>query len=91
MFGESKAYGAMITLELKGGRRACDYFVENIAGRIPYLVTLGDGESTLLHVATVFGEERYPFPGMIRMSIGFERYEDIERAVLRALDAIPSC
>lgn len=91
MFGESKAYGAMITLELKGGRKACDYFVENLANHLPYLVTLGDAESTLLHVATVFGEEKYPFPGMIRMSIGFERYEDIESAVLRALDAIPYC
>ena len=79
----------MITLELNGGRSACDHFVENISGHIPYVVTLGDAESILIHVPTVFGEKKYPFPGMIRLSIGFERYEDIERAIFRALDSIP--
>jgi cystathionine beta-lyase/cystathionine gamma-synthase len=81
-------FGALITFELKGGRKACDLFVEKISGSVSYTPTLGDAESTLIHVPTVFGEERYPFPGMIRLSVGFEPYEEIEKSVIHALDGI---
>jgi cystathionine beta-lyase/cystathionine gamma-synthase len=89
-FYEGKGYGAMITLEFRGGRPACDSFVAAIADHIPYVVTLGDAESTLLHVSTVFGEDKYPYPGMLRLSIGVEPYNQIETAILNALDQIPT-
>lgn len=83
-----KDFGAIITFELKGGRKACDLFVEKISESVSYTPTLGDAESTLIHVPTVFGEEKYPFPGMIRFSVGFEPYEEIETSVMHALDGI---
>ena len=83
-------FGAMITFELNGGGEACDVFVEKVSEHVSYVPTLGDAESILLHVPTVFGEEKYPFPGMIRFSVGFEPYHEIEKSVISALDAVDS-
>ena len=85
---KGNAFGAMITFDLNGGRKACDKFLEKVSGVVSYTPTLGDAESTILHVATVFGEDRFPFPGMIRFSAGFEPYEVLGKSVLNALDAI---
>ena len=83
-----KNFGAMINVDLKGGREACDLFVEKVAGVVSYTPTLGDPETTLLHASTVWGEERFPYPGMLRLSIGFEPYEELEKGILNALDEI---
>ena len=42
--------------------------------------TLGNAESVLIHVPTVFGQEKYPFPGMLRLSVGFEPYQELGAA-----------
>jgi cystathionine beta-lyase/cystathionine gamma-synthase len=81
-------FGAMVTFDLKGGRKAADKFVNETAGHIGYVMTLGDSESIMLHVATVFGEARYPFPGMFRFSAGFEPFEELEGAVRKALAVV---
>lgn len=81
-------FGAMINFELKGGREACEAFVGQVAGHMGYVMTLGDSESIMLHVPTVFGEARYPNQGMIRLSVGFEPFEDIEATVRKALAAL---
>jgi cystathionine beta-lyase/cystathionine gamma-synthase len=86
---EDRGFGAMITFELKGGRAACDAFVEAVGEHIAYIPTLGDAESILLHVESNFGAEKYPYPGMLRLSVGFEPYEDLEAHVRAALNAIP--
>ncbi len=85
LFGK-KGSGAMVTFELKGGREACDAFVHAIGDSIPYVPTLGDASSTLLHAATVFGN-KYP-DGMIRLSLGCEPYEHLQRAVSSALEQV---
>jgi cystathionine gamma-synthase len=93
--GEAKAlfkgngFGAMINLDLKGGRRACDLFLEKASDVVWYTPTLGDPETILLHCLTVWGEERFPYPGMLRLSVGFaEPYEVLEAGIVKALDAI---
>lgn len=86
-FGEYGS-GAMINVELKGGRRAADAFVEAVADTISYVPTLGDPTTIMLHVATVWGEERFPYPGMLRISVGFEPYEELADGVIQALDQI---
>lgn len=87
IFGDN-GFGAMVTFELKGGREACDIFVAEIAPHVKYVTTLGDPESILIHVPTVFTEERFPYPGMIRFSVGYEPYQILETSVLKALEAI---
>ena len=71
----------MVTFELDGGRKSCDDFVASVHESIPYVPTLGDTTSILLHVSTVFTAGGYP-EGMIRLSVGCER-EDRLKAVLR--------
>ena len=81
-------YGAMINVDFKGGRSAADAFVEAVADTISYVPTLGDPTTIMLHVATVWGEERFPYPGMVRISVGFEPYDELETGVLQALDEV---
>ena len=42
----------------------------------------------LIHVPTVFSSDRFPFPGMIRFSVGFESYQTLEEHVMKALDTL---
>lgn len=86
-FGE-RGFGAMVNVDFKGGRVAADAFVEAVSDTISYVPTLGDPTTIMLHVATVWGEERFPYPGMVRISVGFELYEQLESGVLRALDEV---
>ncbi len=90
---EGKGFGAMITFQLAGetpecARATCDAFVEAIRDRVAYVPTLGDFNSILLHVSTVFGEKQDPSGGMIRLSVGCESWEDLRAAFTDALERI---
>lgn len=87
---KGKGYGGMITFDLKGdtGDRkseAARRFIDKVAPRIVVVPTLGDTRTFLLPVEAVWGE-KYPMPGMIRLSVGIEEYEQLESAVLNGLD-----
>lgn len=84
MFGD-RGYGAMLNIDLEGGRAACDAFLGGADGVVSYTPTLGDDQTILLHVSTVWDAKRFPFPGMLRISIGFEPYETLEEGFLKAL------
>jgi cystathionine beta-lyase/cystathionine gamma-synthase len=89
---EGKGFGAMITFDLKGvdpeGKgRAARRFISAVSRQVPLVPTLGDVGTSLLHVESVWGD-KYPLPGMIRLSVGIENYEDLESAVLNGLDQI---
>ena len=77
-FGE-RGFGAMINVDFKGGRAAADAFVEAVSDTISYVPTLGDPTTIMLHVATVWGEER-GYPGMVRISVGFEPTSGLRQA-----------
>lgn len=83
-----RGFGAMVNVDFKGGRTAADTFVEAASDTISYVPTLGDPTTIMLHVATVWGEEWFPYPGMVRISVGFEPYDELESGVLRALDEV---
>ena len=85
---EGRGYGAMINVDFKDGRSAADAFVEAVSDTISYVPTLGDPTTIMLHVATVWGEQRFPYPGMVRISVGFEPYDELEAGVLQALDKV---
>lgn len=86
-FGEH-GFGAMLNVDFAGGRTAADTFVEAASETISYVPTLGDPTTIMLHVSTVWGKKRFPYPGMIRLSVGFEPYDQLESGVLRALDEV---
>jgi len=83
-----KGSGALITFELNGGKRACDRFIKKVSGAVAYSPTLGDPETILIHVPTVFTQERFPFPGMLRLSVGFTDFEEVQRSIFTALDEL---
>jgi len=91
LFGD-KGYGAMITFEMKGDSQAergsaARRLIAQLSRQIPQIPTLGDTDTTLLHVESVWGE-KYPFPGMIRLSVGIEDYLKLETTFLKGLDQI---
>jgi cystathionine beta-lyase/cystathionine gamma-synthase len=87
-----KGYGAMITFDLKGAgtedkRKKRDRFIGLVADKIRLVPTLGDPDTILLPVESVWGS-KYPEPGMIRLSVGFGDYEELENTILSALDKL---
>jgi len=84
-----KGYGAMITFDLAGKtteekRSRRDRFMELVYPEIKLIPTLGDSHTILMPVDAVWGH-KYHEPGMIRMSIGFEPWEEIEKVIQRGL------
>ena len=85
----NKAFGGMVTFdfagktpEIKRGRR--DTFIKNVSDHIKLVPTLGDPHSILMPVESVWGA-KYPEPGMIRLSAGFEPTEVIIDVISRGL------
>ena len=84
-------YGAIVTFDMKGDtpdekRARRDRFIELVYPYIRLIPTLGDSSTILMPVESVWGA-KYPEPGMIRMSLGFEDPEDIKSVILRGLKA----
>jgi cystathionine beta-lyase/cystathionine gamma-synthase len=89
---DGKGFGSMITFDMKGDTpekkgKAAREFISAISRRVPLVPTLGDTRTTVLHVESVWGD-RYPLPGMIRLSVGIENYRELEAAFLNALEKI---
>ena len=89
---ESKGYGAMMTFDFDGKdssekRNRRDAFIKLVSGSIKLIPTLGDAETILMPVEAVWGT-KYPEPGMIRLSIGFEEYNELETVVRMALESL---
>jgi cystathionine beta-lyase/cystathionine gamma-synthase len=75
---KGKGFGAMITFDLKAGEAAkkmtaARQFIAAAADNIALVPSLGNTETTLLHVESVWGD-KYPHPGLIRLSVGIEEY-----------------
>jgi cystathionine beta-lyase/cystathionine gamma-synthase len=85
-----KGYGAMITFDLAGSnpaekRKNRDRFIAAVYPEIRLIPTLGDSHTILMPVEAVWGS-KYPEPGMIRMSIGFEKQEELKAIIRRGLE-----
>ena len=86
-----RGFGAMITFDLAGAnpgekRRNRDRFIAAVYPDIRLIPTLGDSHTILMPVEAVWGA-KYPEPGMIRMSIGFEKQEELMKIIRRGLEA----
>ncbi len=80
LFGQ-KGFGAIVTFNIKGKsfedkQQKCNKFIQAVSSNIPLVPTLGDADTILMPVEPVWGD-RYPFPGMIRLSIGIENADKI--------------
>jgi cystathionine beta-lyase/cystathionine gamma-synthase len=91
IFG-GKGFGAIITFDLAGSdqkekRKHRDSFIRNVSEKIKLIPTLGDPHTILMPIEAVWGA-KYPEPGMIRLSVGFENYTELETVIKTALDAL---
>jgi cystathionine beta-lyase/cystathionine gamma-synthase len=85
-------FGAMITFSFEGKddnekRSRRDRFIRNVSESIKLIPTLGDASTILMPVESVWGA-KYHEPGMIRLSIGFENYEELKKTISKALEDI---
>ncbi len=86
-----KGYGAMITFDIGGAspeakRKNRDRFIASVYPEIRLIPTLGDNHTILMPVESVWGT-KYPEPGMIRMSIGFENTGRLAEIIKRGLES----
>ena len=87
-----KGYGGMISFDLRGkdkiekGKKR-DRFISLVAEKIKLIPTLGDPHTILMPVESVWGL-KYPEPGIIRLSCGYEEYEDLENTIHDALKGL---
>jgi cystathionine beta-lyase/cystathionine gamma-synthase len=84
-----KGFGGMITFNFDGKdrdekRSRRDKFITLVSGKIKLIPTLGDPHTILMPVEAVWGT-KYPEPGMIRLSVGFEEYSELEDTIKKAM------
>jgi cystathionine beta-lyase/cystathionine gamma-synthase len=89
---KSEGFGAMITFDFGGAdkvekRYRRDRFISFVGDRIKLIPTLGDPHTILMPIEAVWGT-KYPESGMIRLSVGFEEYKELETTINTALEAI---
>jgi cystathionine beta-lyase/cystathionine gamma-synthase len=89
LFGD-RGFGAMITFDFDGGtedvkRRKRDGFIKAVSEKIKIIPSLGDPKTILMPVESVWGV-KYPEPGIIRLSIGFENCDELEKTFREALE-----
>jgi cystathionine beta-lyase/cystathionine gamma-synthase len=82
----------MITFDLRGDtasekRRRRDTFIKRVSDHIMLIPTLGDPHTILMPVEAVWGA-KYPEPGMLRLSVGFEEYDQLASIVTSALESL---
>ncbi|MDG1859958.1 MAG: PLP-dependent aspartate aminotransferase family protein, partial [Emcibacteraceae bacterium] len=72
---DGRGFGAMVTFDLAGDEKDSSRFVVDLSLHIPHIGSLGDVETTFLHVEACFleGYSR----STIRLSIGIESIEEI--------------
>ncbi len=82
MFGQ-RGFGGMITFDLACNDEGARRFVENLSPHIPHIGSLGDVDTTFLHVQACFGDQ-YEMSS-IRLSVGIEPPEQIMAGLAQAL------
>jgi cystathionine beta-lyase/cystathionine gamma-synthase len=87
-----KGFGGMITFDLDGKdgnhkREKRDKFIRMVSEKIKLIPTLGDYKTILMPVEAVWGV-KYPEPGMIRISVGFEEYDELFETISRAMRSL---
>jgi len=87
-----KGYGAIVTFSFAGKnadqkRQRRDVFIRALSNHIRLVPSLGDSNTILMPVESIWGD-RYPDPGMIRLSLGIEDTDEILRKIKVSLAGI---
>jgi hypothetical protein len=82
----------MITFDFAGDsesdkRKRRDKFIRLVSEKIKLIPTLGDPHTILMPIEAVWGA-KYPEPGMVRLSVGFEDYAELEGTISGALSQL---
>jgi Cystathionine beta-lyases/cystathionine gamma-synthases len=91
LFGD-KGFGGMVTFDFAGSngakkKKRRDRFIKAVSENIKLIPTLGDPRTILMPVEAVWGA-KYPEPGMIRLSAGFEEADELVSTITTALNSI---
>lgn len=88
LFGD-RGNGAMVTIDFAGksnekkmARR--DAFIKAVSDEIKIIPSLGDPQTIIMPVESVWGA-KYPEPGILRISAGFEDTHTLETTIAQAL------
>ena len=87
-----RGFGGMVTFDFAGKnyaekKRRRDSFISAVSDRIKLVPTLGDPRTILMPVEAVWGV-KYPEPGMIRLSAGFEDTDEIKSVMEYGLERV---
>jgi cystathionine beta-lyase/cystathionine gamma-synthase len=88
LFGK-KGWGGMVTFDFAGRtvvekRKGRDLFIKAVSKKIRLIPSLGDPRTIILPVESVWGA-KYPEPGMLRLSAGFEDTDELVSTISVAL------
>jgi len=91
LFG-TKGFGAMVTVDFAGETREekknrRDIFIKSVSDEIKIIPSLGDPKTIIMPVESVWGA-KYPEPGIIRISAGFEDTSLLESTIAEALKTV---
>lgn len=91
LFGDN-GFGAMVTFDFAGKsgaekQKKRDTFIKAVSHKIKLIPTLGDSRTILMPVEAVWGA-KYPEPGMIRLSAGFEDQDELKSTIENALRSV---
>jgi len=80
-----RGFGSMISFDVRGGAAAADA-VCGALNLVRHASSLGAVESTIERRAANVGQEHLP-PGLLRLSVGIEAFEDLRDDLAQALEA----
>jgi cystathionine beta-lyase/cystathionine gamma-synthase len=80
---DQRGFGAMITFDLARSEKGSSRFVDDLSRYIPHIGSLGDVDTSFLHVKACFGEAYDA--STIRLSVGIEPADQIISGLEQAL------
>lgn len=91
LFGD-RGFGGMITIDFNGKneiekKNRRDTFIKSVSEKIKIIPSLGDPETILMPVESVWGA-KYPEPGMLRISAGFEETDELILTIKEGMDSL---
>ena len=92
---QQRAFGGIVSLEVEGGREAAWRLIDG-TGLLSITANLGDVRTTITHPATTTHGRNPPEQreaagirdGLVRLSVGLEDIEDLQRDLGRALESV---
>ena len=88
-------FGGVLSFELKAGKEAADEFVNQLK-LVSHLANVGDAKTVIIHPSSTTHEQLSleeqkrsgVYPGLLRLSVGFEHIDDIKKDLEGAFEVI---